>query len=104
MVERDEGQTVYLPRGPLSPGLRSDASSSAQAQGLLFPSRIAPAGIACSSGHCCWGAIGTEFYGNNDAGDIVGAYEDGGEDRRHHGLVRSGGKYIPFDYPGALER
>jgi probable HAF family extracellular repeat protein len=49
------------------------------------------------------GGIGTEFYGNNDAGDIVGAYEDGSDDRRHHGLVRSGGKYIPFDYPGALD-
>jgi hypothetical protein len=45
------------------------------------------------------GAAQTECYGINNAGDMVGWYEDTGGN--WHGFLLSGGTYTKVDYPGA---
>jgi len=45
------------------------------------------------------GAITTEGFGINTAGDIVGRYVD--NNSIFHGFLLSGGTYTTIDYPGA---
>ena len=45
------------------------------------------------------GAIGTNVWGINDAGQIVGYYWDS---TGSHGFLKDGSSYTSFDYPGAI--
>jgi uncharacterized membrane protein len=49
------------------------------------------------------GGFGTEAYGINAAGEIVGVYWDNqGADRGRHGILLSGGRFVRIDGPHAV--
>src|SRR6266481_1051360 len=45
------------------------------------------------------GAIGTQTWGINSRGDVVGFYTSA--DKASHGFLRSGDHFTAIDYPGA---
>ncbi|HLJ91598.1 MAG TPA: hypothetical protein VKU02_00260 [Gemmataceae bacterium] len=47
------------------------------------------------------GAIATDGYAINDAGQVVGIYSKAFDMRRVHGFLYSGGSYTLFDVPGS---
>jgi len=61
------------------------AQSSSDALNLTFTTIDVP------------GAVATDVYGINTAGEIVGGYTDGSTD---HGFLYSNGSFTFFDYPG----
>ena len=46
-------------------------------------------------------SLKTVFYGLNNAGQVVGYYDD--SDKVAHGVLLQNGELTPFDYPGAAE-